>query len=162
MGKDSPRGGFVMVEAMIFLSIFTIIMISLFTAVSAMYRRTLKAASGNTACDAAVAAVRLMAGELMKEGEGESSVSGILADGTGMSAKETEIVIELEDGTDSFSLPVTVWSERKGNQLVLYAESVVRGQKRTVSLLMEKRETATASSAAGGWRPVRYDMGEER
>lgn len=163
MRKRNRRSGFAMVEVMIVITVFMAVLASLFASVSAMHKRAVNYVSKEEADDIAVAAVRLMADEIIKGNGDEDSPAGLLE--TGMPAKKTDIVVTLEGEGEAFFLPVTVWSKRNRDELVLYGEAVWNGQKSTISLTLirqEERLLATPSSAGNGkWKLGKYRKEEE-
>lgn len=163
MRKGNRRSGFAMLEVMIVITIFMAVSASLFASASAMHKRSVNNAAKEEADDIAAAALRLMAEEAANGNEAEDSAAGLLI--SGMSPRETELVAAPKDGNEAVSFPVTVWSERDGDNLILYARAVRNGQKRTISLVLTRQEEerlATPSSAGDGkWRPVKYERIEE-
>lgn len=168
MRKGSGRRGSAMLEAMAAIAVLMAVAASVLASVSAVNRREIRKIEKYEAYDAALAAVRLMADEVMNGRE------NVLQMESGMAARETRIVVTPKNGGEPFSVPVTVWTERDGRRLVLYAESVVDGQREAVSLVLEAEEAmegqeapeaeallSTPSSAAFAgdvkWKIIRYN-----
>lgn len=152
MKKGSGRRGFAMLEAMAAIAVLMAVAASVLASVSAVNRREIRKIEKYEAQDAALAVVRLMADEVMNGREtmdGREAMHGRKAEDLaenvqlmedGMEARETRIVITPKNGDAPFSVPVTVWTEREGCRLILYAESVVDGQREAVSLVLEAEE----------------------
>lgn len=167
MKAGNKRNGFVMLEVMIVIMIFTAAASVLLASASAMNRRAVKEIEKDRAYDTALAAVRLMADGVINSEEGTDSAVSLLTSGDGMDTRETYITVTPKDGSEPFSLPVTVWSKWDGDILALYAAAAEGGQMKTVSLTLQKQDpeyaAATPSSASDSeiWVPVRYDIGKE-
>ena len=167
---NNKKAGFAMLEVLLFVMLFMIMASFLFASVSSLNRHIRKEAESGSSRDAAVAAVRIMAGEVMK-----GSANGLKI-AEGMKLVETEICAVPEDGSGYVKMPVWIWSERDGSRLILYGKSVSDGHSQILSLTMEHRgaeeeksrtgkekdKTATSSGAEPKeWRLVRYDRVEE-
>lgn len=149
MEPGGTRKGSAMLEVLAIMMVFMVFTTSMFTSAAAMNRRGLRTAAKNEAYHAALTAVRLMADEIINGGAASDLLSG---DG-GMGPRETCITVMPEDGSGAFSVPVTVASQRDGDRLVLYGESVVDGQRKAVSMTLVKQES-------GDWIPVEYGRDE--
>lgn len=161
--KSGNNKGFVMLEVMVVLMIVLLLVSILFASAGVRSRRARKNAAEEEAYYAAVAALKLMAGEVM-EGDFESGTPASIIS-RGMAKRKTNIVFEPEDGSAEVEIPVTVWSVRDETGLILYAECTVDGQKKVVSFSFERQsiavaaEVATASSASQTvWIPVGYEL----
>lgn len=149
MKAGSGRRGFAMLEAMAAVAVLMAVAASVLASVSAVNRREIRKIEKDEAYDAALAAVRLMADEVMEGGTDEDSAANVLAMENGLTAREAEIVITPKDGSEPFSVPVTVRTERDDSRLILYAESVVGGQRKMVSLTLEALEEVEMSGEQG-------------
>lgn len=162
MKRGGRRNGYVMLEVMTVIAVLMAAAASMLMSASAMNRREIRKIEKNEAYAAAITAVRLMADVVINDGE-ESPYFLTLE--SGMTARETEIVVRPKDGSDILTVPVTIWTEREDDCLILYGESAVGGQKETAALILKtegETRLATSSSASyGGWRPVRYRRAED-
>lgn len=154
MRDGNGRDGFAMLEAMAAVMIFMVIGSVLCSAALAMERQAIRRVERNEAYDAALAAVRIMAGEVV-DGSLDSA-AGILISEGGMEKTETELVVTPKDGSEPFSVLVTVWSEWDGETLILYGESAVGGQSAAVSLTMRRQRMTDSDAGTNGWVLVRY------
>lgn len=151
-------GGFAMLEAMVMIMVFMILSASLLASAAAYHKRAVKRASNNEAYYAAVTAVKMMAGEVMKSGGSQSALEGTNADSQaavaalltagGMDRQETVIKAVANDGTER-EIPVAVSSQWIGKDdggtgrifLVLRAEATVGEQTEAVSITLQMRKS---------------------
>lgn len=148
MGKRHKReGGFALLEAMMLIMVFLILLTSLFSAVGFKNRAAILRVNKVEAYHAAEAAVNLMTDEIMQGGDfpvGE------------MEKLETVISFELDDGGGDVSVPVIIWTEISEEELVLYAEAEVNGQKAEASVRFEKQMQVMSASSVrvSEWIPA--------
>ena len=132
IGKD----GFAMVEVLVLIMIFLIFLMSLFSMAGFRNKAAVLKVRQAEAKYAASAAVELMA---------EDVISGNSELEDGMRKRETRISFESDDGNDAVSVPVTIWVERDGDRLILYAEAERGGQKETAEIVLYKEVVMGAS-----------------
>lgn len=145
--KHKGEGGFALPEAMMLIMVFLILLTSLFSAAGFKNRAAILRVNKAEAYHAAEAAANLMAGEIMQGGDfpvGE------------MEKLETVISFEPDDGGGVVSVPVIIWTEISEEELVLYAEAEVNGQKAAVSIRFEKQPQVMSASSvkASEWIPA--------
>lgn len=143
-----------MLETMLVIFIFMIIA-SVLLNTAFLYQRNMRKRSGtDRAYEAAYCALRLMEKEMTGGGTGRKKEYME----AGMDPVSTEITAQPENGMDSVSFPVTVWSVRDGEHLILYAESEVYGYRECLSVELRKREheTEASPSDAAGWTVIKY------
>lgn len=145
MGAIGMRKGSAMLEVLVIMMFFMVFASSMFTSAAVIHQRGMRNIAKNEAYHAALTAVRLMEEEISKGG----AVSDFLVKDGGMEPRETNITVVPEDGSDVFSVPVTVASKRDGDRLILYGEAVLDGQRKAVSMTMVKQKS-------GDWIPSEY------
>ena len=148
MNKNDREKGFVMLEVMVLIMIFLILSSSLLTTAVSGHKRAVASVRKEEAYCAALSAVRLMASEMMEHGEETGTVSERLLSGRGMKKRET-VLSFADDGACEVSVPITLWSERNGNELILYAKAELGGYDEIVSGMMIYQDT---------WIPADYGM----
>lgn len=137
METESRKKGFAMLEVMIIIMVFMVLAASLFASAGAIHSRAVKRTNNNEAYYAALAAVKLMAGEVMNDENGVAAVTLT----SGLDETETVISITTKEGT-SRSIPVKIFSKAVGNRyLTLTAKAEVGGQTENVSLTLQNRKT---------------------
>ena len=184
MKKLREEKGMAMVEVVLVIMIFTILASSLYGLAGMENRRVMRNISEEEAYYAAVSAVRLMEKEVTS-GEIEAGLPAYeLIAGDGMKKRGAEICFEPDepDGEGkAVRIPVEIWSERHGDELLLAARAEVHGVEKVVTMTLEKQKlvveeeedesegTRTASpsepeealESAEVWVPVSYgfDLG---
>lgn len=161
MEPESRNKGFAMLEVMMIIMIFMVLAASLFASAGAINRRTVSRAANNEAHYAALAAVKLMAGEIINHedskleaifrGAGESGALGVMEtelvfeEKTAV-GKTEEVKTEEYDGTAVIQkrVPVKIsskiFSTQSGKQyMTLTAAATVGGQTENVSLTLQER-----------------------
>lgn len=137
MEPKNRKKGFAMLEVMIIIMVFMVLAASLFASAGAINRRAVSRAANNEAYYAALAAVKLMAGEVMNNEHGPAAVA--LTGSPGLSESETSISITTEDG-ETRNVPVKISSKTVGSSyLMLTAKATVNGQTENVSMTLQKR-----------------------
>lgn len=127
MKKQSD--GFVLLEVMTVLMIVLLLISTLYGMSGARYRKATERIQEDEAYYTALAAVRLMAREVMEYTENGNDVFYELTDEDGMERQTTELLFEPDDeGGETVVIPVTVWSIWENETLVLTAEAE-RGKK---------------------------------
>lgn len=122
MKKNS--GGFVLLEVMTVMMVVLVFISALYGMSGAKYRRTLERVQEDEAYYTALAAVRLMAHEVVEYAEDENSVACELTAETGMKRQMTELLFEPDDEEeDTVAMPVKVWSKWEKETLILSAEA---------------------------------------
>lgn len=133
MEKRIRKSGSAMLEVMMISILFLIISVSLLTLSSAVMGRAVRQKEKNEAYYAAVAAVRMMEGELLKEGR-ISEAADALEKGMDRTPGTIKIC------TQEYTVQVPVWiaSEKTDEgRLVLKAEAMVGEQKGTAYLTLD-------------------------
>lgn len=172
MKKKSDNHGFVMVEAMVIVMIFTLLASTLYSLAEMKHRMAIRRVQEDEAYYAAVCAVRLLAEEL-GDGEYEERISN------GIELLGTEITFVPDDSDgEMVSVPVEVWTERSGDELLLGAKAEYGTREKKVTLLLCLTESeiriledtenrvgiATVSDAYSkcvyNWVPVHYQVEE--
>lgn len=148
MNKNNREKGFIMLEVMVLIMIFLLLSSSLLTTAVSGHKRAVASVRKEEAYCAALSAVRLMANEVMEHGEETGTVSERLLSGRGMKKRKT-VLSFADDGVCEVSVPVTLWSERNGNELILYAEAELGGYSEMVSVMMVYQDM---------WIPAAYGM----
>lgn len=153
MKKQS--GGFVLLEVMTVLMIVLLLVSVLYRMSGTKYRKAMERVQKDEAYYTALAAVRLMAREVMEHESGENGVSKELTCETGMKRQVTELLFEPdeEDG-DVVAMPVTVWSKWKNETLILAAEAEC-GKKTCQVKLKLRMETLDDEEC---WIPLGYEV----
>ena len=155
MKKKIDQKGFAMIEVLIIMMVFAILASSLYGYSGIKHRKVLAKVCEDEAHYAAVSAVRLMEREILSTNAEEGNAAYVLSYGDGMRKKRTYIAFESETGEKEVQLPVTIWSERDGDTLVLEAEATQEKQTSLVKLhLIQKQITETESC----WVPVSYEF----
>ena len=174
MKRRKNEDGFVMLEVLAVLMIVLLLISTLYGTVGMGYRRTLAKIDGEEAYYAALTAVRLMAREVVKTEAEEGTASCALTQGSGMNKKTTVIEFESDEDGETIEVPVIVWSDCKGDELILGAESGTGAASRTVTMRLKKEVEvlelsgedqeieATASNpvkvTVSRWVPVSYGI----
>lgn len=128
-----------MLEVMIIIMVFMVLAASLFASAGAINRRAVSRAANNEAYYAALAAVKLMAGEVMNNEHGTAAVA--LTGSPGLSESETSISITTKEG-ETRNVPVKISSKTVGSSyLMLTAKATVNGQTENVSMTLQKRNS---------------------
>lgn len=154
MGKAfRKKNGFIMLETLLISSILLLFSGAVLSA-SAVYGRGLrKRAAKNVAFDTALGAVRLMAGEVMKK---EQTPEGEYIS-NGMEPVDTELIAEAVRIKEDVSFPVKIWSVRKEDVLILYAQAEVDRYRECVYMeLREHEQEEITPSDPSGWVLYRY------
>lgn len=148
MMRNEKEKGYIMFEVMILIMIFLMVSSALLASASSDHRRAVESVRKEEAYCAALSAVRVMAEEVM-ENEGESgTLSEIFLSGRGMKKKTTEIVFESDERTE-VSIPVTVWTRKDGDEVIIYAKAAIGEYSETVSVTMKYSDM---------WIPVMYGI----
>lgn len=142
------KKGFIMLEVIILIMVFLTLSASLLTTTASGHRRAVASVRKEESYCAALSAVRLMANEVMEHGEETGTISERMLSGRGMKKKET-VLSFVDDGVCKVSVPVILWSERNGNELILYAKAELGGYSEIVSVMMIYQDT---------WIPTAYGM----
>lgn len=174
MRRRKNTDGFVMLEVMTVMMIVLLLVSTLYGIAGMKHRRALVKMQEEEAYYAAIAAVRMMAKEVIEEEPEEGTASYMLTKGSGMHKKTASIEFATESEGELIRIPVTVWSERQGEELILGAESGKEPVSRTVTLRLVKEIEvldlpeentwieATASNSVNRtvsrWVPVSYGM----
>ena len=174
MKKNLDNHGFAMVEAMVVVMIFLLLASTLYGLAGMKHRMAIWRVQEDEAYYAAVSAVRLMAEEL-EDKEYKAKISN------GIEPFGTEITFVPDDpDIEAVSVPVEVWVERSGNELLLGAKAEYGTREKKVTLLLRlaeseievvedaenviETETATVSNAYSEyvyeWVPVHYQVEE--
>lgn len=172
MKRNMGNRGFVMVEAMVIVMLFTLLASALYGLAGMKHRMAIHRMQEDEAYYAAVSAVRLMAAELA-DGENEEQISN------GFEPFHTVITFEPDDfETEVISVPVEIWAERNGDELLLEAKAKCESVEKQVMLILyleemeieitEKPEaaveTATSSNPSfeykSRWIPIYYQVKE--
>ena len=138
MKRRKREDGFVMLEVMAILMIVLLLVSTLYGIAGMRYRRALAKIQEEEAYYTAIAAVRMMAKEVVEEDADEGSISCMLTKGSGMRKKNTFIEFESDIDGEIVEIPVTVWSERNGEELILGAESGTGTASRTIRMQLKK------------------------
>lgn len=159
MRAGRNRNGFVMLETMLVIVILMTISSALLSTAFLHDRNMKKRSERNRAYDAALCALRLMTEELTSEETGPET-EYIEA---GMDPVNTEVNAQPENGMEPVSFPVTVWSVRDGERLILYAESEAYGYQECLSVELRKQEHVAEATPSDmtGWMVVKYGRGQE-
>lgn len=144
MKRCRNENGSVMMEVMMLITAILVIIASIMTLATSEYRLVMRRLQQERAGYAAVSSLRLMAEAILSD-EGE-----LLLNEGGLDKTVGTISFESEKG-QAF-VPVTVWTEREKEELVLYAKAESGGVSETISLIMEYD---------GCWYPVQYDFFQE-
>lgn len=137
MEPKSRKKGFAMLEVMIIIMVFMVLAASLFASAGAIHTRAVKRTNNNEAYYAALAAVKLMAGEVMNHENGTAAVA--LTGSPGLSESETSISMTTEEG-ETRNVPVKISSKTVGSSyLTITAKATVNGQTENVSMTLQKR-----------------------
>ena len=125
MRRRKNTDGFVMLEVMTVMMIVLLLVSTLYGIAGMKHRRALVKMQEEEAYYAAIAAVRMMAKEVIEEEPEEGTASYMLTKGSGMHKKTASIEFATESEGELIRIPVTVWSERQGEELILGAEDEV-------------------------------------
>lgn len=121
MRKLKNEHGFVLLEVMTVMMIILLLTSALYGIVGMEHRRSIRKVREEEAYYAAMAAVRMMGKEVAKGEAEEGAASDVLTEGMGK--RTAFLVFDSETGGEKTELPVTVWSERDGENLILAAEA---------------------------------------
>lgn len=157
MEPKCRKKGFAMLEVMIIIMVFMVLAASLLATAGAVNRRAVKRATNNEAYYAALAAVKMMAGEVMNTDNNQAnSAAYLLTSGSGLERTKCEIEIELNKPLppdyiylETKRVPVWVSSKaiwkKEGSEpvgyLVLSAEATVGEQTENVSMTLKKQKS---------------------
>ena len=151
MKRRKREDGFVMLEVMAILMIVLLLVSTLYGIAGMRHRRALAKIQGEEAYYASIAAVRMMAKEVVEEGGEEGTVSYMLTKGNGMRKKAVSIEFESDAGEEIIEIPVTVWSERNGEELILGAESGTGTASRIVTMRLKREVEILEIPAEEPW-----------
>ena len=152
MKRRKREDGFVMVEVMAVMMIVLLLVSTLYGIVGMGHRRTLSKIDEEEAYYAALTAVRLMEKEVIETEAEEGTASYVFVQGSGMRKKTTCMEFESDVDGEIIEIPVTVWTERNGDELILGAESGTGAASRTVTMRLKKEEENSR------WIPVSYGI----
>lgn len=176
--KQNNKRGSAMLEAVIAVMIFVMLASSLYALSGMEHRYVLSKMKEDEAYYAAVSAVRLMAQEVVSGDDSNGTAVQKLTSGTGMKKCRTSIVFEPKDSDETVSkaveIPVTVWSKREKDELILAARAEVGGKTKVVTMKLlktediseenvENREIAKMASDSNAgeiskWVPISYGL----
>lgn len=145
MEPKNRKKGFAMLEVMIIIMVFMVLAASLFASAGAINRRAVSRAANNEAYYAALAAVKLMAGEVMNHNNEVGSAANDLLNNLPKTDSEIDFSRTGDDGYPiDRNVPVTVSSALKTikgiRYLTLTAEATVGGQTENVSITLQERQ----------------------
>lgn len=135
--------GFALIEVLVMIMLILIFLTSLFSIARFRHQTAWMKIQKEEAICAAEAALKLMETEVLS-GACDFAEHGL---------KKTKTMLEFEpaNGEKGVQIPVTVWADRMGNELILYAEAEVGNRKEEVSLVLNRPvEYLTATSSNPG------------
>lgn len=134
MKRKMDNRGFAMVEAMVVVMMFALLASTLYGIAGMRHKMAIRRIQEDEAYYAAVSAVRLMAAELAEGGAEEEFCDG-------MEPFYTEITFVPDDiETDEVSIPVEIWADRSGDELLLTAKVKYGSIEKQATLLLRLEE----------------------
>ena len=164
MKKKQENRGFAMLEVMVIMMLVMMMISVIYMLTGMEYRQVYGRVQEEEAYYAAVSAVRMMEQAVLSGECEEGSAADVLIEGDGMSRMRTKLVFDDENLVE---IPVTIWSERDGEELLLAAEATCGKKTKVVTLRLVKsarwsEEIATASNGSRGetekWIPAAYEV----
>lgn len=142
MRRRMDAHGFAMLEVVVVMMIFMILASSLYALAGMKHRRVVSEVREEEAYYAAVSAVRMMAQEVVNRAFEDGTAADALTRGDGMEKRWTKIRFVPEDSEKpdrEIEIPVCIWSERDGDELLLGAEARTGGQTKTVTMRLVRK-----------------------
>ena len=147
------KHGFVMLEVILVIMAGMILAASLYLLAGMEQRRVQAHVKEDEAYYAALAAVRMMAQEMMTGNDDEGTVYHALSSGNGMKKQTTRLLFESDELEEPVQIPVTIWSKRNGDELVLAAEAESGGKTSIMTVRMEYQNTEMCDDESEGCDP---------
>ena len=135
MKKD--QRGFVMLEVLIVIMTVLLLTSAGYLLIGMEHRRVQSRIKEDEAYYAALAAVRMMAQEVLNGDDEEGTIAHELISGSGMKKRTSMMTFESDEIENIIQIPVTVWTEHTGDELLLAAEAGSGANARTMTLLLK-------------------------
>lgn len=142
MKRLSDRKGFALLEVLVVMMIVLTLTSSLYSLAGMKQRNAIGKIQEDEAYYAAVSSVKLMAEEVINGTCEEGTASYVLASGDGIGEIKSNIIFQPDNGDPSgeIVIPVTLWSERSGDELLISAEAESGEKRKIVTIQLLKTE----------------------